>query len=119
MRFGAALDLWHKGQLHDDEPEAEPAKKQYPSPVTSALEGETFTKEQITALNKLANSLVDLCTLSTEGEDVDYKIWELMEPLDSGERLYLWELLKPQSTVRAKVKAIVLEQQHKKTPATA
>lgn len=111
MRFGCALELWHKGQLHlDDEPEP----KKYPSPVTSALEGETFTKEQIAKLNKLANSLVDLCTLSTEGEDVDYKIWELMEPLDSGERLYLWELLKPQSKVRTQVKAVVIAYEHKK-----
>lgn len=86
----------------------------YPSAVTSALEGETFTTEQIVALSKLANSLVDLCTLSTEGEDVDYKIWELMEPLDSAERLYLWESLKPQSKVRTKVKAVVLAQEHKK-----
>lgn len=31
MRFGAALDLWHKGQLHaedDDEPKAEPKAEQ-------------------------------------------------------------------------------------------
>lgn len=26
MRFGAALDLWHKGQLHEDAEEAEPVK---------------------------------------------------------------------------------------------
>lgn len=28
MRFGAALDLWHKGDLHVDEPEEEPKKKE-------------------------------------------------------------------------------------------
>ena len=111
MRFGAALDLWHKGQLHDDEPEPEP--KKYPSPVTSALEGETFTKEQVTALNRLASSLVDLCTLASEGQDVDYKIWELMEPLESGERLYLWQLLQPQSKVRTRVKAVVTDRAKK------
>lgn len=27
MRFGAALDLWHKGDLHADEPEEEPKPK--------------------------------------------------------------------------------------------
>jgi len=26
MRFGAALDLWHKGELHKEEPEAQPIK---------------------------------------------------------------------------------------------
>lgn len=114
MRFGAALDLWHKGQLHEDEPEAEPPKKQFPSPVTSALEGETFTDDQTKRLSIIANSLVDLCTLASEGEDVDYKIWELMEPLETGERLYLWELLKPQSAVRTKVKAICVEQERLK-----
>jgi len=31
MRFGAALDLWHKGDLHDDEEES-PIVKQSPAP---------------------------------------------------------------------------------------
>jgi len=88
-------------------------KPAFVSPVTSALEGETFTDEQIKSLNIIANSLVDLCTLASEGEDVDYKIWELMEPIDSGERLYLWQLLQPQSKVRARVKAVVIDRAKK------
>jgi hypothetical protein len=35
MRFGAALDLWHKGDLHADEAEAEPAPKH--DPVSDCL----------------------------------------------------------------------------------
>jgi hypothetical protein len=88
-------------------------KPAFVSPVTSALEGETFSKEQVASLNKLANSLVDLCTLAAEGEDVDYKIWELMEPLEQGEKLYLWQLLQPQSKVRTRVKAVVTDRAKK------
>jgi hypothetical protein len=36
MRFGAALDLWFKGDLHPEEPDQkkpEPAKQKYPDPV--------------------------------------------------------------------------------------
>lgn len=37
MRFGAALDLWHKGELHkDDEPEAKPAEPETP-PIPDAV----------------------------------------------------------------------------------
>ena len=32
MRFGAALDLWHKGDLHGDEDEEKAGKKQEPRP---------------------------------------------------------------------------------------
>lgn len=36
MRFGAALDLWHKGDLHaDEEPEQRPAPKHDPAPRQS------------------------------------------------------------------------------------
>ena len=37
MRFGAALDLWHKGELHkDDEPAAKPAESE-PPPIPEAV----------------------------------------------------------------------------------
>ena len=110
MRFGAALELWHKGQLHDDD-EPEQEKKKFPSPVTSALEGETFTPEQTAQIHRIANSLIDLCTLESEGDDSGYKIWELMEPLDNGEKLLLWQILQPHSKVRSRIKAVVLERQ--------
>jgi hypothetical protein len=37
MRFGAALDLWHKGDLHGDDEPAAPAK---PAPVTRTPSGQ-------------------------------------------------------------------------------
>jgi len=37
MRFGAALDLWHKGDLHaEEEAEAKPEAKQGPATITEA-----------------------------------------------------------------------------------
>lgn len=36
MRFGAALDLWHKGDLHADEPEDQPEPKPDMSPAAIA-----------------------------------------------------------------------------------
>lgn len=38
MRFGAALDLWHKGDLHADEPQAEPVKEASTAPVLMSAE---------------------------------------------------------------------------------
>lgn len=112
MRFGAALDLWHKGDLHADNGRS-------PTAVQAALgeEATQFTEEEIKQLNTIANSLVDYCTLSSEGEDVDYKVWELMEPLDDADRLYLWNLLQSQSAVRKRVKAIVVAHEQQKQQA--
>lgn len=53
MRFGAALDLWHKGDLHVDEPEAEdpcePKAAQKPAPKAGTLTDRA---------NRLANALM-------------------------------------------------------------
>ena len=113
MRFGAALDLWHKGQLHDEESEPKPATPAFVSPVTSALEGVDVTPDMKSKMSRIANSLIDLCNLSTDGEDVDYKIWELIEPIENDEKLYLWQILQPHSRVRSKVKAVSMERAKK------
>ncbi len=49
MRFGAALDLWHKGQLHADEPgEDAPPTDNMARPITA---------EQVAELNALADEV--------------------------------------------------------------
>lgn len=48
MRFGAALDLWHKGVLHDDEPESIPAEEL--QRMIAAIEGATKMGEMKAAL---------------------------------------------------------------------
>jgi len=53
MRFGAALDLWHKGDLHlDDDAESEPAPKQQKS-----LPQQLITPEQLQQLNELIDQV--------------------------------------------------------------
>lgn len=43
MRFGAALDLWHKGDLHlEDEPQPEPATKLIGEPLASDADRATI-----------------------------------------------------------------------------
>jgi hypothetical protein len=39
MRFGAALDLWHKGDLHGDEEEEKPPVKNTRGPVIPVAKG--------------------------------------------------------------------------------
>lgn len=52
MRFGAALDLWHKGELHrDDEQAPEPVASQEPAPRADTG-GATITPPQLRILFK-------------------------------------------------------------------
>ena len=63
MRFGAALDLWHKGDLHpdkdDDETKDEPPKNQWSGPLNK-----TALKEQIHAI---CNQLNEMGPKDSEG----------------------------------------------------
>ena len=53
MRFGAALDLWHKGELHrDDEQAPEPESRQDPAPRAGDTGGATITPPQLRILLK-------------------------------------------------------------------
>lgn len=55
MRFGAALDLWHKGQLHTDEDEEEPKrapKAEEPKPASAP----TLAKEWLEGLKVTAKT---------------------------------------------------------------
>jgi hypothetical protein len=67
MRFGAALDLWHKGQLHeDDEPE------QRPEPVA--------TKRPAAAPDGFEDWLLDLEAVATEGTEALKAAWKKSQP---------------------------------------
>ncbi len=43
MRFGAALDLWHKGQLHEPDSEAKTDEEKPDDPWTPALRADGYT----------------------------------------------------------------------------
>lgn len=69
------------------------------------------SKEERAGLAKIATALVDLVS-EEESELVDnaYKIWELTEPISGTEKvMILWDLLKGQSKVRARVKKVAAE----------
>jgi hypothetical protein len=69
MRFGAALELWHKGDLHADDPDesAEPTPKPNPTPETKPInDGQKF---DITALSKQADvSIQTICETANVSE---------------------------------------------------
>ena len=50
MRFGAALDLWHKGDLHADEPEDQPEPTEKKPPAT-------LSDSQLAEITKLAKEV--------------------------------------------------------------
>ena len=63
MRFGAALDLWHKGDLHADNPEPKPEPKAK-EPAKVALLSEAQVADWLAAIaaagaDELAATLVD------------------------------------------------------------
>ncbi|MES2783744.1 MAG: hypothetical protein V4657_13180 [Pseudomonadota bacterium] len=58
MRFGAALDLWHKGDLHlDDEPEAKPAPKAVETKAETKPAGDFITEDQRVDLMAMFDSM--------------------------------------------------------------
>lgn len=69
MRFGAALDLWHKGDLHvDDEPEPEQKPQQRkpdPKPSQQQAQPQEVSKNEIEAAIDNLNKCADLNALKT------------------------------------------------------
>ncbi len=58
MRFGAALDLWHKGELHAEEPEAPDASNAAQRPKQEqAKELMKMTAEQVANIESLAHEV--------------------------------------------------------------
>jgi hypothetical protein len=101
--------------------EATTKKTHFPRPVDSAMEGETFTKEQTERLNRIASALTDLTDeeggADENGELInnEYKIWELCEPIvEQGEKLYLSAQLG--SRARARIKVIAAKKRAEANP---
>lgn len=65
MRFGAALDLWHKGQLHEDEDESN---------------GNGQSKAAPKAPEGFDEWLADLESTADEGTDALQKMWKGSQP---------------------------------------
>jgi hypothetical protein len=104
MRFGAALDLWHKGDLHEAE---EPAKGDVAAQVAAANvkpnadAGKDLTPEQRKRVDDLADSVID--AFEAGYPDAGYDAIEEYK-LDNEEKLYLWSKLG--SAIRSGLKAV-------------
>lgn len=61
MRFGAALDLWHKGDLHGDDDMEEPAPRQEPKPQLDAVHERAVVDAQV--MIESADTQADLRTV--------------------------------------------------------
>lgn len=108
MRFGAALDLWHKGDLHEA---ADATDEQKPGDVAqqvasanvkpNADAGKNLTQEQRGRIDRLADEVLDA---AEQGYlDAGYDAIEAAA-LDAEEKLYLWSKLG--SVVRTGLKKI-------------
>lgn len=64
MRFGAALDLWHKGDLHIEEPKPEAATDD----ETNELESLAMQVRVLIGKSQIAEAALYLNTLGTNGE---------------------------------------------------
>lgn len=90
MRFGAALELWHKGELHQPEPEPQMSERQ-------------------SELNELSLYLIDC---HQNGKDMDAirvwyeaSTWSADNPTESEERKYVWGQLREFSKLRSAIKS--------------
>lgn len=112
MRFGAALDLWHKGDLHVEE---EPPKKEKRAPVIPAgptLETGDIPEATITAIQDAAGEAIQAFSLGREVQAYEAISWIQ----DDSEKTYLWAYLKPHSALRAAIKRLAAAD---KTPIAA
>jgi hypothetical protein len=110
MRFGAALDLWHKGELHKDDTDSlvptleasiEQAKQKRQGVMGAVLDDINLDNKTKTALAKLAFEVGEAFKHPTEGAGMAYDRIEI-EELNSDEKLYLWSML--DSKIRSALK---------------
>ncbi len=92
MRFGAALDLWHKGDLHVDEGGNERIEdKIHASGVTpNSGAGEGLTAAQKEKIDRLYSDVIDF--FAAEDAKGAYDAIEAAE-IDNEEKLFLWSKL--------------------------
>jgi hypothetical protein len=112
MRFGAALDLWHKGELHKDDTDSlvpvleasiEQEKQKRAGVMAAVLPSvEAYLDAKTkTALAKLAFEVGEAFKHPKEGAGLAYDRIEI-EELNSDEKLYLWSML--DSKIRSALK---------------
>jgi hypothetical protein len=118
MRFGAALELWHKGDLHahlgaEDDPKKDDQKKDdtkkpgapiVPAKEAGAAAATVISEDRRHELKELAMYLSDCHNI---GKDTDaIRLWYAGDTFsDNEERIYVWNLLGHESKLRSVIKA--------------
>lgn len=93
MRFGAALDLWHKGDLHvEEENDSKEVELKEPQ----------WSPEQMAFMQEQANHII--AAVGMDDIDRAHKIF-YRSNLDNEEKLAIWSILKPHSSVRSAIKS--------------
>ena len=105
MRFGAALDLWHKGDLHIDS--SEPVKEVITKPELKSVQLSDFSEEEQTFLKDTAIEIIGFVETGN-----DLAAFNLTVNLDNDEKSALWTLLDAKS--RASLKKTAQSQQLKR-----
>jgi hypothetical protein len=103
MRFGAALDLWHKGDLHEaEEAKVEPVIKAAPRLVNPPLKTSAYDIQEARGfeLFQAATAAVE----QFENGDTRAAYDEVSGITDAEEKLYLWAALKEYSALRKAIK---------------
>lgn len=104
MRFGAALDLWHKGELHKDDTTDQ--KRDAKPGVIKSTDGAgvSLTAGRRADIDEIALHMIDCHRGGTEMDAV--RIWYADDTfVDNDERVYCWAQLATESKLRAVIKA--------------
>jgi len=117
MRFGAALDLWHKGELHLDEPEEAIKPKTSITPVKAAMQSVQINDEDMVFLRELAANLVEM--VEAEGKISSAYDYLEAQKLDNDQTLALWNILQPNSKTRNPLKKEGEERRQTRQPEAA
>lgn len=107
MRFGAALDLWHKGDLHDEEPdggnksfEKTKAPKAFETPhkpVDGAMESQSAEEQ-----DNIRDIAINVVAMIADNQAVLANQYITSSGLDADGKVALWSLL--DSKVRSALK---------------
>lgn len=98
MRFGAALDLWHKGDLHAHEEESGAIS---PTKESAKAAAKVIPEDRQSELQEMAIAAINYWKAANKQRSLEIAL----EVEDNEEKNYFWDLLKTESALRAYIKA--------------
>lgn len=106
MRFGAALDLWHKGDLHEDDEPEQPAANYQVAALRAAAEDRPIEPayKPISLTSETVRQVISQ-TLTCLANNDSYGLKEIWDEFDADHRAFLWK--KFDSTQRSSIKTLI------------